>query len=137
VASRNERCGFLRGGATVLAGSVSGVIRLVELEIEYYGFAWGFEFGDFVFGEEGIGDDVFFGGPVAEVAVAAALAAEGEGAVDCGVRGRFADWTFVEHGADLVFQNFAIGPEGEVYIKFSSTGTLACAVSALRGWICK
>jgi len=116
VASRNEKCGFLRGGAAGMAGSVSGVIRLVEFEIEDYGFARGFEFGDFVFGEDGIGDDVFFGGPVAEVAVAAAFAAEREVAVDGGVRGRFADWAFVKHGADLCFRNCVIGPEGEVYI---------------------
>jgi hypothetical protein len=95
---------------------VSGVIRLVEFEIEDYGLAGGFDVGDFVFGEDGIGDDVFFSGPVAEVAVAAAFAAEREVAMDGGVRGRFADWAFVEHGADLVFQNFVIGPEGEVYI---------------------
>jgi hypothetical protein len=108
--------GFFRDGTAELGGSVSGVIRLVEFEIEDYGFARGFEFGDFVFGEDGIGDDVFFGSPVAEVAVAAAFAAEREVAVDGGVRGRFADGAFVEHDADLVFPNFVIGPEGEVYI---------------------
>jgi hypothetical protein len=76
----------------------------VEFEIEDYGFARGFDFGDFVFSEEGIGNDVFFGGPVAEVAIAAAFAAKGKVAVHGGVRGRFADWTLVKHGADLGFR---------------------------------
>ena len=86
--------GFFVDGAGIAAASVSGFIA-VGIEIENDRFAIGF-FG-VVFGEDGFGDDVFFGGPIAEVAVAAAFAAEREVAVDGGVGGGFTNGAFVFH----------------------------------------
>ena len=40
-----------------------------------------------VFGEDGLGDHIFFSGPVAEVAIFTTLAAEWEIFVDVGIRG--------------------------------------------------
>ena len=77
--------------------SVSGVIRLVVFEVEDYSFPGRFDFLDVIFVENGLGDYIFFGGPVAEVAVAAALAAEGEVGVLGLVGGSFADGAFVLH----------------------------------------
>ena len=81
---------------------MSCVIRLVEFEIEDYSLAGRFNLIDFVFREDGVRHDVFFGGPVSEIAVAAALAAEREVTVNGGIGGRFANRTFVEHGANPV-----------------------------------
>jgi hypothetical protein len=106
---------------------VSGVIRLVVFEVEDYGFAGRIEFFDVVFVENGVADDVLFRGPVAEVAVAAALAAEGEVDVLGGVGGSFADWAFVLHVRGPWFRNFRFRPRGEVYIKLRLVGILGKA----------
>ena len=88
-------CGF--GVVPFTEPSASGVIRLVVFEVEDYSFAGRFDFLDVIFVENGVGDYIFFGGPVAEVAVAAALAAEGEVGVLGRVGGSFADGAFVLH----------------------------------------
>jgi hypothetical protein len=88
--------------------SVSGVIRFVVFEVEDYSFAGRFDFLDVILVENGVGDYIFFGGPVAEVAVAAALAAEGEFGVFRGVGGSFADWAFVLHVRGPWFRNFCV-----------------------------
>src|SRR5271170_7876399 len=95
VAMAKEIRGFFRDGAAELAGSVSGVIRLVKFQIDNYGFTRRFNFFEFVFVEDGIGDHIFFRGPVAEVAVAAAFAAKREVAMHRRVCKRFANWTFM------------------------------------------
>jgi hypothetical protein len=92
---------------------VSGVIRLVVFEVEDYGFAGLVEFLEVVFVEDGVGDYIFFGGPVAEIAVAAALAAEREVGVLGGVGGSFADRAFMLHGADLGFEILDFGRKGK------------------------
>jgi len=100
---------------------VSGVIRLVVFEVEDYGFAGRVDFFEVVFVEDGVGDYVFFGGPVAEIAVSAALAAEGEIRVLQGVGGSFADWAFVLH---------VRGP----WVRFFDFGRKGKFTSSLRAW---
>src|SRR5260370_2826146 len=49
-----------------------------------------------------LGNDVAFGGPVAEIQKAAALAAKREVGMLGGVRGGFADWAMVRHGCVIL-----------------------------------
>jgi hypothetical protein len=51
----------------------------------------------FVFVKDGIGHDVFFSSPVAQIAVATALTAEREVRIQRRIRGSFADGAFVFH----------------------------------------
>ena len=51
-----------------------------------------------IFAENGFGYDIFFCSPVAQVAVAAALAAKGEVEIDLGIGGGFADGASMLHG---------------------------------------
>src|SRR5271165_3676764 len=120
-ASRGFRC--VR--STAEDTSVSGVIRLVE--VEDYGLARGVDFVEVIFVEDGLGDQVFFRGPVAEVAVAAAFAAKREVAVHRRISRCFANRTFMKHDANPGHSVFTNQLEREVYINSSGTGTLACA----------
>jgi hypothetical protein len=102
-------CGFFveREGE---AGSVSGFIAPGEIQIEDDCFAVAVF--AVVFIEDGFGDDVFFGGPVAEVAFAAAITAERKIFIHCGVGWRFAYWAFVFH----------CGLPGDVKFNFEAMG---------------
>src|SRR6516165_9727664 len=84
-------------GAAAGFGSVDGVIGFwLALRRSALGFR------SFFLVENGIGDDVFFGGPVAKVEQPAALAAEGEFSVAGRIRGLFADGADVFHGQERV-----------------------------------
>src|SRR5712692_11137674 len=74
VAMASARRSFLRGASGAVVASTLGVIGVVE--IEGGGLAVAFDLSFFV--ENRVGDHIFFAGPVAQVAVPAALAAKRE-----------------------------------------------------------
>jgi hypothetical protein len=74
---------------------VSGFIAIGEIQVEDDCLALAVI--AVVFIEDGIGDDVFFCSPVAKVAFAAAVAAEGKVGMQGRIGGSFADWAFVFH----------------------------------------
>ena len=79
--------------------SVVGVIRAVQVFVQRKNDGVRFAFTGLFFCEDRFGDHVFLRGPIAQVAVPAALAAKREVRVDRRVRLRFANGTFVLHGA--------------------------------------
>jgi hypothetical protein len=62
-------------------------------------------FFEHLFIERRAGDDVFFGGPVAQIVLAAALAAEREFGVAFGIGGFPADWAMVFHQRGLAYNS--------------------------------
>jgi hypothetical protein len=71
------------------------------VEVEDYRFA--VVSGGFFFVEHGIGNDVLFAGPIPEVQIAAAFAAEGEVGLLLGVGGLLADGAEVFHGSAVFY----------------------------------
>src|SRR5260370_21208038 len=85
------RRGFFCAGAGLGEASVVAVMglgRIVGLVV--------------IFAENGLGNDIFFGGPVAEVAQAAALAAKGEVGVHFCIGSRLANRATMLHFPALV-----------------------------------
>src|SRR6267143_4421627 len=95
----SARRGFSRRASGVAAASVFAVIRFVQ--IKYDGLA--VAPGEFFLVENRIGDDVFFAGPISQVAPTAALAAKRKIRVNRGVGLNFADGAFVFHGTGRFF----------------------------------
>src|SRR6516162_8244153 len=95
----NARRGLsAEGGVGEVTASVDCVIVLESAFPESAAIG----FGNFLFVEDGIGDDVFFSCPSAEIQHAAALGTEGEVRVLGGVNGLLANGTFVFHGEGVV-----------------------------------
>src|SRR5580692_7660724 len=95
----SARRGFLRWVVGAVLPSAFVVIRVFELKNNGLALA----FCKFFFVEDGIGNHVFLGRPIAQVAFAAALAAKGEVCVNRRVRLNLTDGTFVFHGVLLFF----------------------------------
>src|SRR6266850_178091 len=93
VAMTSARRGFSSPASG--AASVFAAIRFVQIKDDGLGVA----LGDFRFIENRIGDDVFFAGPVAQVALPAALAAKRKVCMNRGVGLDFTNGASVFHGA--------------------------------------
>src|SRR6266446_5233050 len=91
VAMTSARRGFPSPASA--AASVFAVIRFVQIKDDGLAVAPG----DFCLIENRIGDDVFFAGPIAQVAFPAALAAKRKVRMNRGVGLNFADAAFVFH----------------------------------------
>src|SRR6266850_3453791 len=92
VAMTNARRGFSSPASGT--ASVFAAIRFFQIKDDGLAVAPG----DFFLIENRVGDDVFFAGPISQVALPAALAAKRKVRMDRGVGLGFADGAFVFHG---------------------------------------
>src|SRR6267142_3799820 len=99
VAMTSARRGLSSRVSGAAAASVFAVIRFVQIKHDGLAVAPG----EFFLIENRIGDDVFFTGPISQVALPAALAAKRKILMNSGVGLNFADGAFVFHGIRSFF----------------------------------
>src|SRR6266403_171354 len=92
LAIASARRGFSSRAPGAGAASIFAVIMFFQIKDD--GVAAALD--DFFFIENRIGDDVLFAGPIAQVALPAALAAKGKVRMNRGVRLNFTDGAFVK-----------------------------------------
>src|ERR1700686_2628816 len=98
--------GFFSAGATPGEASVVGVMglgRIVGLVV--------------IFAENGLGNDIFLRGPVAQVAHAATLAAKGKIPVYLGIR-----WSLTNRASMLHFRSLRLANSAPLHQKSSMQG---------------
>jgi hypothetical protein len=103
VATMNANVGFPPALPllSAVAGSVDGFIGIVLVLLGQAAISFRYIF----LVEYRIGNNIFFASPITEIVQSATIAAEGEIAIVLGIRGPFANGTFVFHGLRKVLSH--------------------------------